>query len=83
MAHGNIEIATKRINRFDIYPCRSLLIEQCDRIPVEPRIPRNIADLELSLPHQLRQVALDHDMLRVNISFIKTKKCFLMMFKLS
>ncbi len=74
LTYRNAEIAAQGVDRIQINTCGCLLVEQRDRVPMETSVPRKVADLELSFSHKLGQVALDQDILRVEISPRMAKK---------
>jgi hypothetical protein len=73
IAHSYLKVAAKSVDGIKINASRCLLVEKRDGVAVESGIASHIADLQLSLPHQSGQVALDQDVLREKISFKMTK----------
>ena len=73
LTYGNTEVAAQGVDRIQIDTRGRLLVEQRDRVPMETSVPRKVADLELSFSHKPGQVALDQDVLRVEISPRTTK----------
>jgi hypothetical protein len=69
VANADVKIFAQSIQSFDVHSISSLLIEQGNGVSVKAGITSNVADFELSLAHQTGQVAFDHVVLLVKMSF--------------
>jgi hypothetical protein len=67
LTHRYIEVCAKLVDDLELDALRSLRVEPRERVAMDPRRCRHVADLELSLAKQSSEVATDHEICLQNV----------------